>query len=240
MALLALALGIGATTAMFSVVYATLLAPLPFPHPEQLVMVWSRIRGYRNSTAPAAFMDWKRQATSFQDLHAWTGRDVSLASGGAPEQVAAHIATPGLLSMVGHRMFLGRDFLPEEGVPGREHVVILTPPVAAALRGRPRPRRPRHPHRRKAAHGGGGPRSRPHRPAQPKLYLPLAFTPEQLTYDAHWLTVMGRLKPGVSLAQANANMESVAAAIAEANPRSSKGWGASVEPLKGNFLSRRR
>src|SRR5688572_15203123 len=124
-ALLALALGIGATTAIFSVVYATLLAPLPFPQPEQLVMVWSRIQGFRNSTAPAAFLDWKKQATAFQDLHAWTSRNVSLTSGGTPEQVAVHIATPGLLSMVGHHMILGRDFLPEEGVPGREHAVIL-------------------------------------------------------------------------------------------------------------------
>src|SRR5882762_2066387 len=98
-ALVALALGIGATTAIFSVVYATLLAPLPFP-PEQLVMVWSRIQGFRNPTAAAGFMDWRKQATVFQDLNAWTDRNVSLTSEGRPEQVAAQITTPGLLSMM--------------------------------------------------------------------------------------------------------------------------------------------
>jgi putative ABC transport system permease protein len=238
-ALLALGLGIGASTAMFSVVYATLLAPLPFPHPDELVMVWSRIQGFRNSTAPAAFLDWKRQATSFQDLSAWTGRNVSLSSGGTPEQVGAHIGTPGLLSMAGHTMFLGRDFLPEEGVPGGEHVVILAHRMWEQRFGGDRDlvgrdiRIDGQPH---TVVGilAPGPTDR----LSTKVYLPLAFTPGQLTYDAHWLMVMGRLRPGVSLAQANANMESVAAAIAEANPRSAKGWGASVEPLKGNFLSR--
>jgi len=71
-AVLALALGIASTTAIFSVVYATLLAPLPYPHPEQLVMVWSRIQGNRNVTAAADFLDWKSQNTVFQSLSAWT------------------------------------------------------------------------------------------------------------------------------------------------------------------------
>ena len=69
-ALLALALGIGANTAIFSVVHATLLAPLPFHDPEQLVIVWSKIQGNRNVTATANFLDWKRESTAFQALHA--------------------------------------------------------------------------------------------------------------------------------------------------------------------------
>src|SRR5438876_1790035 len=112
--LLALTLGMGATTAIFSVVYATLLAPLPFPHADQLVMVWAKFKGFRNGTAAANFVDWKTQATVFQDLNAWTDRNVGLSGGGAPEQVAAQITTPGLLTMLGHRMLLGRDFQREE------------------------------------------------------------------------------------------------------------------------------
>src|SRR5262249_25278336 len=69
---LTLALGIGATTAIFSVVYAV-FEPMPYPHPDQLVMVWSRIRGNRNSTGAADFLDWKQRSSSFQDLNAWSG-----------------------------------------------------------------------------------------------------------------------------------------------------------------------
>src|SRR6478672_6011969 len=78
-AVLALAVGIAANTAIFSVVYATLLAPLPYPDPDRIVMVWSRIQGFRNSTATADFLDWKSQSQAFQTLNAWTGRSVNLA-----------------------------------------------------------------------------------------------------------------------------------------------------------------
>ena len=71
-----------------------------------------------------------------------------------------------------------------------------------------------------------------------ELYKPLSFKPEQINHDFHWMLVMGRLKPGVSLAQANANMDQVTAHMAELNPQSNKGWTASVEPLQNNFLSK--
>ena len=69
------------------------------------------------------------------------------------------------------------------------------------------------------------------------MYLPLAFAPEQVNHDFHWLLVMGRLKPGVTLAQATADMQNVTAQIAKAYPASNTGWSASVEPLKNNFLN---
>ena len=72
-ALLALTLGIGANTAIFSVVYATILSPMPYPNPDQLVVVWSKINGNRNSVSASDFLDWKQQSTIFQDLCAWTG-----------------------------------------------------------------------------------------------------------------------------------------------------------------------
>ena len=99
-AVLALALGIAANTAIFSVVYATLLAPLPYPEPDQLVMVWSRVQGFRNVSAAGTFIDWKKQSTAFQDLNAWTGRGVSLARPGErPEEVQASVQTPGFQNM---------------------------------------------------------------------------------------------------------------------------------------------
>ena len=74
-----LALGIGATTAIYSVVYATLLAPLPYPRPEQLVMVWSKVQGDRNVMSAGDFLDWRQRSRSFQSLCAWTGGNFNLA-----------------------------------------------------------------------------------------------------------------------------------------------------------------
>ena len=81
--LLTLALGIGANTAIFTVDYATILAPLPYPQPDQLVMVWSKIKTFHNSVAAGDFTDWKRQATAFQDLNAWSGSRFNIAHKGS-------------------------------------------------------------------------------------------------------------------------------------------------------------
>ena len=123
-AILALALGIGPNTAIFSVIYATLLAPMPYPNPEQLVMVWSKIQGHHNGIAAGDYLDWVRENKSFQGLWAWTGFDANLAGPEEPEQVNGTQAVPGWLN-IGVKPILGRDFLPEEGQPGRDHVVIL-------------------------------------------------------------------------------------------------------------------
>jgi predicted permease len=238
-ALTALALGIGANTAIFSVVYATLLAPLPFPDADQLVMVWSRVQGNRNSSAVGNFLEWRKQATVFQGLNAWTDQEVSLSSDGTPEQVQAQITTPGHVSMMGHRFLMGRDFRGEEGEVGKDKVTILTnrlwqqrfgsdPAILGKeirVNGEPR-----------TVVGvlAAGPADR----VSHKLYLPLAFTPEQDNFDFHFLAVMGRLKPGVTIDQANANMDVVTKRLAQEHPKSNAGWTASVEPLQNNFLSR--
>src|SRR5207302_8077120 len=118
-ALLALTLGIGANTAIFSVVYAALLSPLPYPNPDQLVMVWSKVNGHNNSVSAGDYLDWKRQNSVFQDMVAWSGGTFSLSVGGHPEAMQTRIPTPGFFNMQGIPLMLGRDFLPEEGVPGR-------------------------------------------------------------------------------------------------------------------------
>src|SRR5882762_1422014 len=79
-AAITLALGIGANTAIFSVIYGVLLAPMPYKDPDQLVMVWSKIQGSKNSVAAGDFLDWKRNSTVFQDLVAWTGASFNLAT----------------------------------------------------------------------------------------------------------------------------------------------------------------
>ena len=125
-AILTLALGIGANTAIFTVDYATLLAPLPYPEPDQLVIVWSRIQNFHNGVSAGDYLDWKQQSTVFQDLCAMSGGSYNLATKDQPEFVNASLETFSKHQMVGAPLLMGRYFLPEEGVAGKDHVVILT------------------------------------------------------------------------------------------------------------------
>ena len=79
-AILTLALAIGANTAIFSVVYGVMLEPLPYAHPNQLAMVWSKLKGERNRVSPGDFLDWKQETSAFQSLSAWTGASSHLAN----------------------------------------------------------------------------------------------------------------------------------------------------------------
>jgi putative ABC transport system permease protein len=238
-AVLALALGIGANTAIFSVVYATLLAPLPYHQPDRIVMVWSKIRGQRNVTAAADFLEWQRQNTTFESIAAWTGSRMSLTTFGQPEQVQAEPCTPGFLGVLGQPFLFGRDFLPEEGELGKHHEVILTYKLWKNRFGADRDiighqvRMDAEPYTVVGVLAPGATDR-----VQSELYVPLAFKPEFLNHDFHWLLTMARLKPGVTLAQANADMESVTKHIAKVYPRSNQGWSASVEPLQNDFLNR--
>src|SRR3979411_2122051 len=108
-AVLTLALGIGATTAIFSVVYAV-FEPMPYPKPDQLVMVWTKVRGGRNSVLAGDFLEWRRRSTSFQGMGAWTGASFNVSTNDRPEQVAGSQRTPGFFTMEGLPMLLGRDF----------------------------------------------------------------------------------------------------------------------------------
>ena len=238
-ALLALTLGIGANTAIFSVVYATLLSPMPYPNPDQLVMVWSKVNGNRNGISAGDFLDWKQQSTVFQDLCAWTGGSYSLSTSDHPELVQTRVITPGFNNMVGTPFFLGRDILPEEGVVGKDHVVVMTHRFWVERFGSDRDiigkpiRMNGEPYTVVGVLAAG----QPDRLDSP-LFVPLAFKPDQINHDFHFVLVMGRLKPGVTLQQANANMDSVTRHIAEVYPKSNKGWSATVEPLKNDFISR--
>jgi putative ABC transport system permease protein len=238
--LLTLALGIGANTAIFTVDYATLLAPLPYPEPNQLVMVWSKIQTYHNGVAAGDFTDWKNQAKVFQDLCAWTGQSFNIATKDQPEYLQATMASVGMLKMVGEPLFLGRYFLPEEGVAGHDHVVILTHKlwvklgsnrniVGTTLRLNGEPY---------TVVGVQSPGIYDRQQAQ--MAVPLVFKPEQVNHDFHWLLVMGRLKPGVTIKQAQENMDAVTAHIAQVYPKSDTGWGSYVEPLKNDFLPKER
>jgi putative ABC transport system permease protein len=239
-AVLTLALGIGANTAIFTVVYATLLAPMPYPKPDQLVMVWSKIQTYHNVVAAQDFVDWKNQNTVFQDLNAWTGGSFNLATKEQPEYLQGQQTTPGFYRMMGAPFRFGRDFLPEEGTAGKEHVVILLNKLWKRLGADPNiiGKQIQIDGTAYTVVGVLGPGQADR--LDQWLIVPLVFKPEQLNHDFHWLLVMGRLKDGVSMQQAQSNMEAVTANIAKASPKSNKGWGAYVEPLKNNFLPKER
>lgn len=232
-AILTLALGIGANTAIFSIVYSVLLEPLPYPHPEQMVMVWSKFKGDRDAASTGEFLDWKQQNSVFQSLSAWNTSSFDLTGNGAvAEDVEANVTTPNTKTTTGDRLALGRDFLPDEGQTGKNHVVILT-------------------HKLWQSRYGSDPDIigkqilLNHQPytivgvalagkddrADASIWLPLAFTPDQLNYKQHWLWVIGRLRPGVSIAQAQAEMNVVAQHIGAAHPDEEKSRTVSVEPL---------
>jgi len=238
--LLTLALGIGANTAIFTVDYATLLAPLPYPKPDRLVVVWSKIQTFHNGISAGDFTDWKRESKSFEDINAFTGGSFNIASKDQPENIEGRQVTAGYYKMFGRPFFLGRDFLPEEGVAGRDHVVVITHKLWAHLGADPKlvgqsMRINGEPY---TVVGVLSPGLDDRGDSQ--LAVPLVFKPEQLNHDFHWLLSVARLKPGVTIQQAQADMDSVTTHIAQENPKSNKGWGAYVEPLKNDFLPSER
>jgi putative ABC transport system permease protein len=231
-----LMLGIGATTAIYTIVYSVLIAPLPYPNANQLVVVWSKVSGHRNGVSAGDFLDWQRQSSSFQQLAAWNGASFNVATQDQPQQLRGQRSTPGWFAMQGIPFMFGRDFLPEEGVPGKDHVIVLTHKLWNEL--------------------GADPNiightmqvdGKPHTVVgvlSPgfadrltfELAAPLAFTPEQINHEYHWVLVMGRLKTGVTLQQAQADMDAVTLHVAATYPKSNTGWGARVDLLKNDFL----
>ena len=147
---------------------------------------------------------------SFQSISAVTNGNFNLATKGAPEQVNGRRVTPGFFNMMGYPLMMGRDFLPEEGTPGNDHVVMLTHKLWLRLGANPnivgqQMRINSEPYTVVGVLG-----RRAYRIAMtPKLTTPLAFRPEQINHDYHWMIAMGRLKPGVSIQQAQADMDAV-------------------------------
>jgi putative ABC transport system permease protein len=207
-------------------------------------MVWSQFQSNRDIgkavVGPRTFLEWKRQATAFEDLEAWSWRSVNISTNDRPEQVQAGPASPGFLPMLGYGqpLALGRNFLEQEGTVGRDQVVILSHRLwrerfgaAPDIIGRPI-RIDRRPYTVVGVLRPGPPDHN-----QTQLWVPLAVNAEQLEQDSHSLLVVGRLKSGVTLEQANANMAAISRGLAKAYPAASAGWSASIEPFRNNFLS---
>jgi predicted permease len=237
-ALFALAIGIGANTAIYSIFYAQIIADFPYPHPEQLVVLWPSVGGRKNLVSAGDFLDWKQESKVFQVLGAVRGATFNLSLGDKPQQVQGDYLTPGFLDeLIGDRPFMGRYFSEEEGTPGKDRVVIITHKLWQSyfasdpnIIGKQI-----HLDGRLYTVIGIQPPGQPDRLVR-QIVVPFVFAPDVINHDFRWFVVLGRLRTGVTIAQGNADMDAVARHIAEVHPKSNKGWGVSVEPLKNDFL----
>ncbi len=237
-AVLTLALGIGATTAIFSVVYAV-FEPMPYPKPDQLVMVWTKPPGERNSVPAGDFVEWQQRATSFQSMNAWARVVFNISTDDRPQELPGSRRTPGFFTMEGLPMQLGRDFTAEEGQLGNDHVVILSNRlwvahfnsnrdlVGKAIRMNGEPY---------TVVGVLSPGIYDRLNAQ--FFIPLTFRPDQLTHDSNFVPVMARLKDDVTITQAQAEMDNIAAQLRSEFPRTNANRGVSVEPLQLDFVTK--
>ncbi len=247
-AVLTLALGIGANTAIFSVINATLLARLPYSHPDRLVMVWEHhpSRGFpHNSVSPGNFLRWQDANTVFDQMAAFVDIRADLTGTGEPEQMPGQAVTPNLFPLLGINARLGRTFVTEEGRPGNDGVVVLSDGLwqrrfggAPDIVGK------------KIMLGGKSAIVVGVMPSGFQLLIqrgsfigehaqfwsPLAFKPEDRTPIGRYLMVVARLKPGVALAQAQSQMDSISADLAKQFPEIDTGWGTQLVGLHDQFF----
>jgi predicted permease len=231
--LFTLALGIGATTAIFSVYRAVVLAPLPFPAPERLHLVAFTHAGAQSSASAGNFLYLQERQRSFAPLSAVHQRRLNLSAGGEPERVLGAGVSHGFFDVFGLPPVLGRTFLAEEDQPGRERVVVLSHGLWRRRFGGDPAVLGREMVLSGIAHQVVGVMPPTFDDAQGvELWVPIAFTPERRAmFDEHYLQMYGRLRPGVSLAQARSDLERVARDLARDHPRENEGRGALALPL---------
>ena len=223
-ALLTLALGIGANTSIFSVVNAVLLRPLKFKDPDRLAIVWedATFAGFPlNTPAPANFIDWKTQNRSFEDMAAVASSSFNLTGDGEPERVAAHSVTANFFPVLGVQPLLGRSFTHNEDQPGSNKVALLSYQLWQSRYGAINDivNRTILLNGEKYTVIGVMPSSFQFLEKEIRLWVPLALDQEEMANrGGHYLTVVARLKPGVSMSQAQADMSTLMTHIAKDHP----------------------
>ena len=247
LAVLTLALGIGANTALFSIVHGVLLQPLPYPQPNELVGLWQTnpSKGHaRNVVSIGAYNDWKEQADAFEAMAAYRdGFGVAYTGDGDPQRLIASAVTPGFFRLLGVPAMLGRTFVQEEATEGEDGAILIS-------------------HSFWSARLGGddqilgriltidGESVRVVGVLQAgfaflrddvDIWTPLTFS-ETARQDrkSHSIGVIARLAPNVSLEAARASMHTIAARLGEAYPEHQKDWGADVVPLREQIVGENR
>ena len=236
-AILTLALGIGACTAIFSVVNGVLLRPLDFPQPDRIVVIReTNLPQFPEfSVSPPNYLDWAKQTKSWQYLAAYSGAQVNLTGEGEPQRLIGVKATAHYFDVYGIKPVLGRTFVPEEDAPGKDHVVVLSHAFWQRVFGGERNVVGR------SIQLNGEPYTvigvaPPHFGEASKVdtWVPMGFKPDETAADArggHYLNVIGRLRPNVTITQARAELELLAAQLARQYPDSNKGWGVTMSPI---------
>jgi putative ABC transport system permease protein len=234
-ALLTLALGIGANAAIFSVVDGVLLRPLPYDHPERIVSIDEKSPdGTRNGgVSTANFLDWRAGSTSFAAMAAVRRINMTLVGREEPVILSGERVSAGYFDVWGTLPAIGRTFRPDEELPGHDRVIVLS-------------------HRFWVSQFGADPdlvvrtvtlNNEPYTVigvmpegsnfdrTWARFWRPLAFSESERARSVRWFSVVGRLKPGVTLQQARAEMDTIGVRIAREYSESNKGWGVSIERL---------
>jgi putative ABC transport system permease protein len=225
---LIIALGIGATTAIFSLIDGVLLNPLPYRDSARLAVIWSdfsRQRGNtRALTAPALFFDWRERSRSFESMAAFTYSSATFTALDQPITPPTHIVTPNLFDTLGIRPFRGRTFLADEGVPGKNDVALISYSLWRSVFGSA-----------ESAVGSSveldnrsvrivGVLPAGYRPpnngitVQPDLFLPASFESQRMERLERSMVIIGRLYDGVSVAQARADIAAITTQVAHETP----------------------
>jgi putative ABC transport system permease protein len=240
-ALVTLALGIGVNTAIFSAVDSILLRPLPFKDSERIVSVWEQTPSLgirQNQAAPANFFDLRNQNGSFEALGAYGPLDINLTGSGEPERLDGQLVSANVFSILGVAPALGRTFLANEDQLGQEHVVVLSD----ALWQRRFNRDPSILNQNITLNGesftvvGVMPRGFFFPLRETALWAPWAMEPEQASGRGdHYLGIVARLKPGISIESANADLTAIGQRLAVEYPRTNEGLGFIVRSLHSDY-----
>jgi putative ABC transport system permease protein len=235
-AVLTLALGIGANTAIFSVVNSVLFQPLPYKNPERLVRLYENKLPQWNSfsVSPQNADDWRKQNTVFESLAPYSFQAANLTGGETPQRVDTLWVPPGFFQLLGASPLIGRTFLEDEDLPGQRDVVVLgygfwqrtfggresVLNESILLNGTP------------TTVIGVMPPGFQYPDSDYELWVPYPRDPAEMgRRGQHFLGVIARLKPGVTFDQAQAGMDSIATGLAAEYPETNTGWGVTLVPL---------
>jgi len=236
-----LALAIGANTAMFSFVYGLLLAPLPYPDSDRIVRVLEKLpNGGVNSISTLTYLDWSNESSAFEYIAAEVGWRAALTGGNEPVSIRGARVSAHYFDIFGTRAVLGRTFRPGEDQPGNDRVVLLSHVLWETRFGSDPAILGRKILLDAEAHTVIGvlPKEGPFDRAAAQIWKPLAFEPPNMTRDYRWLGATAKLKAGVALEKAQAEMNVIARQIAQAHPDSNKDWGIAVDRLADVVIRR--